>query len=75
MRYRDRPGCLEGLLRLFLIRTAYNWGQRTIGTGRGGCAGFGCGAILFVIFVCLVISTVCGTDWFRLWVVGVFSGG
>ena len=55
--YRDRPGCLEGLLRLFLINTLFSWLQRTFGFGRG-CSGFGCGIILLIIFACVIAQVV-----------------
>jgi hypothetical protein len=72
--YRDRPGCLEGLFRLFLLNTLFSWLQRTIGFGRG-CGGFGCGVILLLVFGCLVVSTICQVDWLRLFVVGVVGQG
>ena len=61
-----RPGCLEGLLRLFLIRAAYDWLQDRVGFGRGSCAGMGCGLILLFIMIMLVCGTCTGTDWFSL---------
>lgn len=64
--YDDRPGCLSGLFKLFFLRTGYDWAQRNIGWGRGGCAGCGCGTVLFIIFICLFLSILFGTDWFRL---------
>ena len=71
--YRDRPGCLEGLLRLFLLNTLFSWLQRTFGFGRG-CSGFGCGIILLIIFACVIIGQVCNVDWLRLWITGVLFG-
>lgn len=62
----DRPGCLSGLLKLFFLRAGYDWAQRNIGYGRGGCAGCGCGTILFIIMVILFLSILFGTDWFDL---------
>lgn len=61
---RDRPGCLGGFIRLFALRWVYRWLQSTIGTGRGGCAGMGCGAVLFVIFILFACSILFGTNWF-----------
>ena len=61
-----RPGCLGGLFRLFLLDTLFNWLQRTIGFGRGGCGGCGCGFILVIIFLILLFSILFNTDWFRL---------
>ena len=66
--YERRPGCLTGLLEMFFLRSAYNWGQRNIGFGRGGCFGCGCGMIMLIIFVLVFFSILFGTDWgsFRL---------
>jgi hypothetical protein len=61
-----RPGCLGGLVRLFALNWVYQWLQRTVGTGRGGCSGIGCGAILFIVFIFFACSIFGGTDWFRL---------
>jgi hypothetical protein len=62
----DRPGCLVGLLKLFLLDRVFNWLQSTIGFGKGGCWGCGCGIILVIIFLILFISIIFGTDWLRL---------
>lgn len=61
-----RPGCLFGLLELLSLRWLYNGAQRHIGFGRGGCLGCGCGSILLIAFVILVLSILFGTDWFKL---------
>ncbi len=61
----DRPGCLGGLFRLFLLDTLFNWLQRSFGYGRGGCGGCGCGLILMILFVVMFLSIIFGTDWFR----------
>lgn len=46
--YRDnRPGCLMGLLQLFLLDKLFGWLQRGIGFGSGSVLGCGCGPILF----------------------------
>ncbi len=62
----DRPGCLVGLLKLFLLDRLFNWLQRTIGFGSGSCGGCGCGIILVIIFIILLFSILFGTDWLRL---------
>ncbi len=62
----QRPGCLGGLFRIFLLDTLFNWLQRTVGFGRGGCGGCGCGLILLIIFIVILVSIIFGTDWFRL---------
>ncbi len=61
-----RPGCLTGLLELFFLRSGYDWAQRNIGFGRGGCGGCGCGFILLIIFIFLLFSILFGTDWGHL---------
>ncbi len=63
---RDRPGCLIGLLKLFLLRLGFNWAQDNVGYGRGGCLGCGCGTILLILFVIIFLSIIFGTDWFHL---------
>ncbi len=61
-----RPGCLAGLLQLFLLDKAYDWLQNRVGYGRGGCVGCGCGTILFILLIIIGLSIIFGTDWFRL---------
>ncbi len=61
-----RPGCLMGLLELFFLRSGYNWAQRNVGFGRGGCGGCGCGLLLMIIFVFLLFSILFGTNWTHL---------
>jgi hypothetical protein len=63
-----RPGCLTGLLELFFLRSGYEWAQRNIGWGRGGCCGCGCGFLLLIVFIILLSSILFGTSWtdFRL---------
>jgi hypothetical protein len=61
----DRPGCLSGLLKLFLIDAVFDWLQKKFGYGRGGCCGCGCG-LLLAIFACLLtLSVLLGTQWFK----------
>lgn len=62
----DRPGCLGGLLRLFLLDALFDWLQHLFGFGRGGCGGCGCGLILVVLFIIIFLSILFGTDWFKL---------
>ncbi len=62
----DRPGCLIGLLKLFLLRLGFDWAQNSVGYGRGGCLGCGCGTILLIIFIILALQIIFGTDWFDL---------
>jgi hypothetical protein len=65
--YRDnRPGCLMGLLQLFLLDRLFRWLQRGIGFGSGSLLGCGCGPILFVIFVLLACGVLCNTNWLHL---------
>ncbi len=69
-----RPGCLTGLLELFFLRSGYDWAQRNMGFGRGGCFGCGCGFLLLIIFIVLFFSILFGTSWtdFRLMVPTLF---
>ena len=62
----QRSGCLGGLFKFFLLDTLFNWLQRTVGFGRGGCGGCGCGFILLIVFLILAFSILLNTDWFRL---------
>lgn len=62
----DRPGCLIGLLKLFLLRLGFNWAQDNFGYRRGGCMGCGCGTLLLIIFILILFQILFGTDWFRL---------
>ncbi len=64
---RERPGCLAGLLQLFLLDVVFDWLQDRFGFGRGcSCSGCGCGVILLLIFAALACSILLGTDWTRL---------
>lgn len=70
---RDRNGCLEGLLELFLLTAAFDWLEARFGFGRGcSCSGCGCGVILLVLFVILACNIVAGTDWTRLYLAWPF---
>jgi hypothetical protein len=60
---RNRPGCLSGLMKLFFLRTGYNWMQRRVGYGRGGIVGCGCGTLLLIIGAIILFSIVFGTNW------------
>jgi hypothetical protein len=62
----NRPGCLDGLFRLFLLDALFDWLQHSFGFGRGGCGGCGCGVVLVIIFLFLFFSVIFGHDWFRL---------
>lgn len=59
----DRPGCLSGLLKLFLIDTIFDFAQRKFGFGRGGCCGCGCGVILLIFSCIATISVIFSTNW------------
>jgi hypothetical protein len=61
--YRNRPGCLAGLLQLFLLDRLFYWLQGLIGFRRGGLIGCGCGPILFILFVLLACGVICNTNW------------
>ncbi|NMC52607.1 MAG: hypothetical protein GYA48_03115 [Chloroflexi bacterium] len=61
----DRPGCLSGLLKLFLLDKLFDWLQERFGFGRG-CMGCGCGVILLVVFIMLAGSVILGTNWLEI---------
>ncbi len=62
-----RGGCLEGLLKLFLLDLVFDWLQNRFGFGRGcSCTGCGCGVILFILFLVFACQIIFGTDWTRL---------
>lgn len=64
---KNRPGCLAGLLQLFLLDKLFDWLQARFGFGKGcSCSGIGCGFILLVIFILLACGTITNTDWLRL---------
>ena len=62
---KNRQGCLAGLLQLFLLDKLFDWLQKRFGFGRG-CSGFGCGIILFVIFILIACGIFGNTDWLRI---------
>jgi len=63
----DRPGCLSGLLQLFLLDRLFDFLQDSFGFGRGcSCSGCGCGVILLVLFIVLSCSVLTNTDWLSL---------
>ncbi|GIV66855.1 MAG: hypothetical protein KatS3mg047_1248 [Bellilinea sp.] len=62
----NRPGCLSGLLKLFLLDRLFRWLQSRFGFGSGSCVGCGCGMILLILFVLIALSIITGTDWFRI---------
>ncbi|NLE75579.1 MAG: hypothetical protein GX605_02355 [Chloroflexi bacterium] len=64
---RERQGCLQGLLEMFLLTAAFDWLQERFGFGRGcSCTGIGCGIIMLVIFVFMACGILTGANWFRL---------
>jgi len=68
----DRPGCIGGLLRLFLLDFVFDFLQDKFGYGRGGCCGCGCGTILLIVFVILFLRILFGTDWLDIRVFAPF---
>ncbi len=70
---RDRGGCLEGLLSLFLLTAAFDFLEDRFGFGRGcSCSGLGCGLIILLVFLILVCGTITNTYWTRLSLSGLF---
>ena len=64
---KQRQGCLEGFLDMFLLTAAFDWLQDRFGFGRGfSCFGCGCGFLLLLIFIFLACGIIFSTDWFRL---------
>ncbi len=62
-----RPGCLSGLLKLFLLDWLFDWLQKTFGFGRGcSCTGIGCGFILLILFLIFACTIITGTNWSSL---------
>jgi len=61
----QRPGCLSGILKLFLLDKVFDWLQRRFGYKSGSCMGCGCGFVMLIIFLYLAASIIFGTDWFR----------
>jgi hypothetical protein len=62
----ERPGCLLGLFKLFLLDKVYNWLQARIGFGSGSCLGCGCGVVLLFAFISILFSIIFGTNWLKL---------
>ncbi|MBQ6519367.1 MAG: hypothetical protein IJI14_11650 [Anaerolineaceae bacterium] len=65
-RRNDNPGCLSGILQLFLISKVYNWLQETFGAKKGGCCGCVIGVVLFFIMIAVVLRVVFNVDWTSL---------
>ena len=64
----ERPGCLQGLLKLAFLSWLFDWLQKQFGFGRRrSCTGLGCGMILLILFLLLACNVMCGTDWLSLW--------
>lgn len=61
-----RPGCLSGLMKLFLLDKLFDWLQERFGYKNGSCLGCGCGLILTIIFIMIATSIIFGTNWLRL---------
>lgn len=63
-----KPGCLQGLVRLFLLNWLSDFLQDRFGFGRGcSCTGIGCGFILLILFLVLSCSVITGINWFSIW--------
>ena len=59
----NNPGCLSGILELFLVSKVYNWAQEKFGAKSGGCCGCVICVILFIIMVMVVLKIVFNVDW------------
>ena len=63
----NRPGCLSGLLKLFLLDKLFDFLQDRFGFGRGvSCGGCGCGIILLFLAIAFSCSVIFNTNWFNL---------
>jgi high-affinity Fe2+/Pb2+ permease len=63
---RERRGCLEGLLQMFLLTAAFDWLEKRFGFGRRkSCTGCGCGLVILIVFVVLALQILTTTDWFH----------
>ncbi len=60
----NQPGCLSGLLKLFLFDKLFDFLQERFGFGRGfSCTGCGCGLILLIISIVVTLSIFTNTNW------------
>ena len=60
----NRPGCLSGLIKLFLVDTLFDFLQDRFGFGRGiSCSGCGCGLILMILSAAIMCSIIFNTNW------------
>ena len=60
----DRPGCLSGLLKLFLLDQLFDFLQDRFGFGRGiSCGGCGCGLLLLILGLVFSCSIIFNTNW------------
>jgi len=63
----NRPGCLSGLLKLFILDKVFDFLQDRFGFGRGvSCSGCGCGVILLVLSITFTCYVILGTNWLDL---------
>ena len=63
----DRPGCLSGLLKLFVLDKVFDFLQDRFGFGRrASCGGCGCGIILLFLSIAFTCSVIFSTNWFDL---------
>ncbi|HNB52089.1 MAG TPA: hypothetical protein PK530_09110 [Anaerolineales bacterium] len=60
----NRPGCLSGLLKLFIFDQIFDFLQDRFGFGRGlSCGGCGCGLIIMILSVAVTCYVILGTNW------------
>jgi hypothetical protein len=58
-----RGGCLGTLLQLLLLGWLFDWLQDNFGWGRErSCFGCGCGFVILLVFIYLVLATLSG-EW------------
>ncbi|NMA13537.1 MAG: hypothetical protein GX933_10210 [Chloroflexi bacterium] len=61
----EKQGCLSAILKLFLLRKAYDWAEQKFGYGNGifGC---GCGCLLTILFIVIALSIIFNTNFLKI---------
>ena len=57
-----QQGAITGAAKILISVKLYNWFKSKFGE-KGGCLGCGCSAVLFIVLVLFILSTLTGTDW------------